>query len=227
MTSAAARLRSTDLLSAFRTASAAFAACGPARPAPKLADYRLPPVIVLPLWMLLPLSVVGESCNGFPCASATASSLLVVVFLLYHIRRQAARSRISLLVLLPLGIMRVLMSPAFGEILPWWYAEVGARPSLSGSHYGLKRPCGARVGKRSAAVGKSACGLVTHLAGANMLHEAGFAVVVEQVNNAERYERQSRLKPPLTLIRLCPRPRGEMNGQAPSFDSPAVRCAAS
>ena len=54
-------------------------------PAPKLADYRLPPVIVLLLWMLLTLSVVGESCNGFPCASATASSLLVVVFLLYHI----------------------------------------------------------------------------------------------------------------------------------------------
>ena len=47
LTSAAARLRSTDLLSAFRTASATFAACGLARPAPRLADYRLPPVIVL------------------------------------------------------------------------------------------------------------------------------------------------------------------------------------
>ena len=64
---------------------------------------------------------------------------------------------------------------------------------------------------RTASAAFAACGLVTHLAGAIMLHEAGFAVIVEQVNNVERYERQSRLRPPLSLIRLCPRPRGEMN----------------
>ena len=119
------------------------------------------------------------------------------------------------------------MIPAFGEILPLWDAKVGAGPSLSGTHYGPQRPCSANVVMWSAAVGKSAYDRHTHLAGVNMLHEAGFAVIVEQVNNVERYERQSRLKPPQTLIRLCPRPRGEMNGQAPSFDSPAVRCAAS
>ena len=129
--------------------------------------------------------------------------------------------------LLLLVILRVLMIPAFGEILRQWDAKVSAGPPLSGTHYGPQRPCSANMGMWSAAVGKSACGLVTHLAGVNMLHEVGFAVIVEQVNNVERYERQSRLKPPQTLIRLCPRPRGEMNGQAPSFDSPAVRCAAS
>jgi hypothetical protein len=119
------------------------------------------------------------------------------------------------------------MIPAFGEILPLWDAKVGAGPSLSGTHYGPGRLCGARVTMRSAAVEKPPQGRHFHLAGVNMLDEAGFAVIVEQVNNVERYERQSRLKPPQTLIRLCPRPRGEMNGQAPSFDSPAVRCAAS
>ena len=119
------------------------------------------------------------------------------------------------------------MIPAFGEILRQWDAKVSAGPPLSGTHYGPQRPCSANVVMWSAAVGKSAYDRHTHLAGVNMLHESGFAVIVEQVNNVERYERQSRLKPPQTLIRLCPRPRGEMNGQAPSFDSPAVRCAAS
>ena len=185
------------------------------------------PVIMLPLLSRVMLSVVVVFCDCPASASVVILYVAVVLILLYHIRRQVARSRISLLVLLPLGISRPLMIPAFGEILPLWNAKVSAGPPLSGSHYGLKRPRGARVGKRSAAVGKSACGLVTHLAGVIMLHEAGFAVVGERVNNVERYERQSRQKPPQTLIRLCPQPRGEMNGQAPSFDSPAVRCAAS
>ena len=63
----------------------------------------------------------------------------------------------------------------------------------------------------SATVGKSAYGLVTHLAGVNMLHEAGFAVIVEQVDNVERYERQSRQKPPQTRTLFAPNPTGEMN----------------
>ena len=75
------------------------------------------------------------------------------------------------------------MIPAFGEILPLWDAKVGARPSLSGTHYGLERLCSANMGMWSAAVGKSAYGRHTHLAGVNMLHEAGVAVVVEQANN--------------------------------------------
>ena len=119
------------------------------------------------------------------------------------------------------------MIPAFGEILCRWYADVSARPPLSGTHYGLQRHQGAKEGKWSAAVGKSAYGLVTHLAGSIMLLYVGRAATEEQVNNGRRYARQSRQKPPQTLIRLCPRPRGEMNGQAPPFDSPAVRCAAS
>jgi hypothetical protein len=56
------------------------------------------------------------------------------------------------------------MIPAFGEILRRWYAEVSARPPLSSTHYGLQGHQGAKAGKWSAAVGKSAYGLVTHLA---------------------------------------------------------------
>ena len=119
------------------------------------------------------------------------------------------------------------MIPAFGEILRQWDAKVSAGPPLSGTHYGPQRPCSANVGMWSAAVGKSAYGLVTHLAGVNMLHESGFAVIVEQVNNVERYARQSRQKPTQTRILYAPNPGGEINGQAPPFDSPAVRCAAS
>ena len=109
------------------------------------------------------------------------------------------------------------------SVLRQCYAKVSAGPPLSTNHYGPQRPCSAKEGKRSAVFGKSSYGLVTNLAGVIMLHEAGLAVIVEQVNNVERCERQSRQKPPQTLIRLCPRPRGEMNGQAPSFDSPPCR----
>ncbi|MDD3202032.1 MAG: hypothetical protein WCR98_07875 [Saccharofermentanales bacterium] len=44
-----------------------------------------------------------------------------------------------------LGISGLLYIPAFGEILPQWYAWRSASPSLSGTHSGLKRLCGARV----------------------------------------------------------------------------------
>lgn len=73
------------------------------------------------------------------------------------------------------------MIPAFGEILPLWDAKVGAGPSLSGTHYGQQRPHCVNMEMWSAAVGKSAYGRHTYLAGVNMLHEAGFAATIEQV----------------------------------------------
>lgn len=172
------------------------------------------------------MPVVGEFCEVFTGARAIVSLLLVMLFLLYHIRRRTIRSLISLLLLLVLGIMRLLIISAFGEILRQWDAKVGASPPLSSTHYGLQRHQGARVGKRSAAVEKPPYGRHFHLAGVNMLHEAGFAVIVEQGNNGKGYARQSRLTPPQTRILYAPIPTGEMNGQAPLSDSTSVRCAA-
>ena len=42
------------------------------------------------------------------------------------------------------------MIPAFGEILPLWYAKVCASPPLSSTHYGLQRHQGAYDGKYGA-----------------------------------------------------------------------------
>lgn len=130
-----------------------------------------------------------------------------------------------------LGVWRLLIIPAFGEILPLWYAKVSARPPLSSTHYGLQRPCSAKEGNRSAAAGKSACGLVTRLAGVIRLLYAGRAVKEElqAADAADKgiwYARQSRQKPPQTRILYALIPVGVMNGQAPSFVAPAVQCAA-
>ena len=114
------------------------------------------------------------------------------------------------------------MIPAFGEILRQWYAEVSASPPLSSTHFGLQRHQGAKVGKWSAAVGKSACGLVIHLAGSIMLFYVGGAAAEEQGNNGRRYARQSRQKPPQTRILFAPIPGGEINGQAPHSESTSV-----
>ena len=116
-----------------------------------------------------------------------------------------------------------MIIPAFGEILPLWYVKVGARPPLSGTHYGLQRHQGAKVEKWSAAVGKSAYGLVTHLAGFIVLLYVGFAATEEQGNNGKRYARQSRQKPPQTRILYAPNPTGETNGQAPTLEETIVQ----
>ena len=114
------------------------------------------------------------------------------------------------------------MIPAFGEIQRQWYAKVSAGPSLSGTHYGLQRHLGARVENRSAAVGKSAYGLVTHLAGTIMLLYVGGAATEEQVNNGKGYARQTSAEPRQTRILFAPNPDGEINGQAPLSDSTSV-----
>ena len=129
---------------------------------------------------------------------------------------------IVLLVIVLLGEMRLLIIPAFGEILRQWCAKVSASPSLSSTHFGLQRHQGAKEGKWSAAVGKSAYGLVTHLAGSIMLLYVGRAATEELVNNGRRYARQSQQKPPQTRILYAPNPGGEINGQAPPSDSTSV-----
>ena len=83
MTSAAARLRSTDF-PRLPHCLGRFAPCGfSLPPALRRADYRLPPVIVLPLWMLMLLLVVvvfaGETNRG----TGAGVVFLLLVLLLY------------------------------------------------------------------------------------------------------------------------------------------------
>ena len=166
------------------------------------------PLIVLPLWMLLLMMlVVMASSESSRSADAVVIVLLLVV-LLYIWIRDNARTRVSMLLFYLLGIMRLFLFPAFGEILRQWYANVSAGPSLSGTHYGQNRPCGARVTMRSAAVEKPPQGRHFHLAGSIMLLYVGEAAAEEQGNNGRRYARQSRQKPPQTRILFAPNPEG-------------------
>ena len=105
------------------------------------------------------------------------------------------------------------MIPAFGEILRQWNAKVSARPPLSGTHYGLQRPCSAKVTKWSAAVEKPPYERHFHLAGVNMLLDVGAAATEERGKYGKRYARQSRLTPPQTRILSAPNPGGETNGR--------------
>ena len=120
------------------------------------------------------------------------------------------------------GTMRLLIIPAFGEILRQWCAEVGASPPLSSTHYGLQRHQGARAGKWPAAVEKPPQGRHFHLAVSIMLLYIGGAAAEEQGNKGRRYARQSRLTPPQTRILYAPIPGGEINGQAPHSESTSV-----
>ena len=121
------------LASAFRTASVASQpAAMPTRPAmpatvtsspsprpssPWLADYRLAPVIVLPLWfsvfIVAVMRIVWDVINqkGGGCSMV----LLLLEFLFHISRQQNAVSLYTVLVLL--RIWRLLIIPAFGEIL--------------------------------------------------------------------------------------------------------------
>ena len=85
--------------------------------------------------------------------------------------------------------MRLLIIPAFGEILPLWNAKVSASPPLSSTHFGLQRHQGARARKWSAAVEKPPQGRHFHLAGSIMLLYVCEAAAKEQGNNGRRYAR--------------------------------------
>ena len=103
--------------------------------------------------------------------------LLLLEFLFHISRQQNAVSLYTVLVLL--RIWRLLIIPAFGEILRQWYAKVSARPSLSSTHYGLQRQCSARVTRRSASVEKPPQGRHFHLAGIIWLINVGEAATEE------------------------------------------------
>lgn len=191
-----------------------FAACGfPRPPALRDADYRLPPVILLPLWMLMLLLmvvvVVGKTNRG---TSASVVFYLLVV-LVYIGKRDNTCILLFVLHIVLLGILRLLIIPAFGEILPSNSAKVGARPPLSTvtTAWTVSAAAG-RAGKRSAAASMPAS-RHRSIAGVIWLLYAGRAVKEEPqaAGAADKgiwYARQSRQKPPQTRIRLAPNPRG-------------------
>lgn len=78
--------------------------------------------------------------------STSAVSLPLVLVLIYLLGRMRPGADIA----------DMPMIPAFGEILGSADWADGARPSLSGTHYGLQRQCDAKVGKRSSASGSPA-----------------------------------------------------------------------
>ena len=121
-----------------------FAACGfPRPPALRNADYRLPPVIVLPLWIVLLLPVMVMASNESSRSASAGVVISLLVLLVYIEIRDKAYLRVSVLLFYLLGIMRLLMIPAFGEILRQRCAKVRASPPLSSTHYGLQRHQGA------------------------------------------------------------------------------------
>ena len=129
------------------------------------------------------------------------------------------------------GIWRLLLIPAFGEILPRWYANVSARPPLSTvtTAWTVSAAAG-RAEKRSAAASMPAS-RHRSIAGVIRLLYAGRAVKEEPqaagaADKGVWYARQSRPRPPQTRILYAPIPGGVMNGQAPSFVAPTVQCAA-
>ena len=222
MTSSAA-LRSPQTCFRLPHCLGCFAACGfPRPPALRDADYRLPPVIVLPLWIVLLLPVMVMASSESSRSAGAGVIVLLFVVLLYIGIRDKAYPRVLLLLFYLLGIMRLLIIPAFGEILRQWCAEFSASPPLSSTHFGLQRHQGAREGKWSAAVEKPPQGRHFHLAGSIMLLYVGGAAAEEQVNKGRRYARQSRLTPPQTRILFAPIPGGVINGQAPHSESTSV-----
>ena len=81
-------------------------------PALRRADYRLPPVIVLPLLFVV-LLIVGIIVIGETNRNASADIVFhLLVLLVYMGRKDNARTIISLLYILLLGILRLLMIPA-------------------------------------------------------------------------------------------------------------------
>ena len=136
-----------------------------------------------------------------------------------------------MIVILILGILRLFIIPAFGEILRPTSAKVSARPPLSTvtTAWTVSAAAG-RAGRRSAAASMPAS-LHRSLAGVIRLLYAGRAVKEElqAAGAADKgiwYARQSRQKPPQTRILYAPIPGGVMNGQAPSFVATAVQCTA-
>ena len=226
MTSAAARL-SPQTCFRLPHCLGRFAPCGFSRPpALRRADYRLPPVIVMPLWIVLLLPVMVMA-SGESSRSTSASVVFYLLVLLVYIgKRDSSRTFISLLYIVLLGILRLLIIPAFGEILHPTSSSGGASRSLSSTRSRWNVCAAARkAGKRTAAASMPAS-RQRSLAGIQWLLYVGRAAAEEPDDNGKRYAVSSRASPSAHCILFAPNPTGEMNGQTPAFEEPSVWCAA-
>jgi hypothetical protein len=218
LTSAAARL-SPQTCFRLPHCLGCFAACGfPHPPALRRADYRLPPVIVLPLWLFVFIVVVVRMVvEVFNRKGGGCAVILLLLVFLYYISRQEDAVPLYIL-LVPLGILRLLMIPALRR--KWASAVCGcpARRSLSGTHSRRSVRAAAReAGKRTAAASAPAS-RHRSLAGVQWLLYVGKAAAEEPDDNGKRYAVSSRASPSAHCILLAPIPTGEINGQAPAFD---------
>ena len=89
-------------------------------------------VQVLAVKVILMSEVVEVDADDTSTSAVSLPLVLVLIYLLGRMRPGA-------------DIADMPMIPAFGEILGSADVADGARPSLSGTHYGLQRRCGARV----------------------------------------------------------------------------------
>ena len=128
-----------------------------------------------------------------------------------------------MIVILLLEILRLLIIPAFGEILRTTNWNVSAGPPLS-TVTTAWTVCAAagKAGKRSAAASMPAS-RHRSIAGVQWLLYVCKAAAEEPIILGNRYASQSRLKPPQTRILYAPNPGGEIISQALSFEETQVQ----
>ena len=108
----ASRPRSTDLHSPSALLRPLRGLQLPHPPALRDADYRLPPVIVLPLWFFVFIVVVVlMSVMDFNQKDSSCAIVLLLYVLLYYMGRRH-NACLVYMVLVLLGIWRLLMIPA-------------------------------------------------------------------------------------------------------------------
>ena len=123
--------------------------------------------------------------------------------------------------------MRLLMIPAFGEILRRWCAKVSAGPPLSTVTTACSVSAAVGIAEKRSAAASMPASRHRSIAGVIRLLYAGRAVkeepqAADAADKGIRYARQSRQKPPQTRILYVPIPGGVMNGQAPAFEETIV-----
>ena len=138
-------------------------------------------VQVLAVKVILMSEVVEVDAEDTSASAVSLPLVLVLIYLLGRMRPGADIADLS-------------MIPGFGEILGSADVADGARPSLSGTQYGLQRQCGAKVGKRSSAFGSPAELASPMRLGSMSAHLAATASRTAQYKG-KRYGRQCRAEP--------------------------------
>ena len=86
---------------------------------------------MLPLWFFVFIVVVVRMLRmDFNQKSSGCEVVILLLIVLYYMESRQVSPYLYMVSVL-LGIWRLLMIPAFGEILRQWYAKVSASPPLS------------------------------------------------------------------------------------------------